>query len=100
MQQQPISEKSKNIIDAMRALIGQGQTDHKKENETGWRYGGENFTKLVASLHQEMKQDLQKQDMHVSVALYFSHGKLFINFLIGGRLYRAALFQRGQYNPV
>jgi hypothetical protein len=100
MRQQPISRESKDIIDAMRVLIEKGETDHLKKSVTGWQYGGTNFTGLVASLHEEMKQELQRQDMHVSVSLYLSHAKLFIDFLIGGRLHRAALFQRRQYNPV
>jgi hypothetical protein len=84
----------------MRGLIGQGDTDHLKKSVTGWQYGGENFTKLVASLHEEMKQELQSQDIRVSMSFHNSHGKLFINFLTGGRLHCAAFFQRGQYNPV
>ena len=72
MRQQPISDKSKEIIDAMRGIIEQGETDHLKKSVTGWQYGGTNFTDLVASLHKEMNQELQRQDMRVSVSLYVS----------------------------
>lgn len=63
-----IPEKAKQIIDAMRALIEKDETDHLKIDTRGWQHGGKSFTKLVASLYKETKEDLQHQNIRVSIS--------------------------------
>ena len=58
MRLEPISQKSKAIIDSIRDAIRQGQTEHMVENPSGWRYGGENFLKLVDLLQDAIKEEL------------------------------------------
>ncbi|KUM59826.1 hypothetical protein ACN42_g7308 [Penicillium freii] len=65
MRLQSIPEKSKQIIDDMRALIEKDETDHLKMDTSGWQYGGKSFTELVVSLQKETKEDLQHQSINV-----------------------------------
>lgn len=66
MRLEEISEDSKRIISAMRSLIDRGETAHRKENSSGWQYGGEKFIEMVASLEKGIKQELESQNIHVS----------------------------------
>ncbi|KAI3139153.1 hypothetical protein CBS147326_2831 [Penicillium roqueforti] len=65
MQIQPISEELRHIIDAMRALIEKNETKRLKEDTEGWRYGGQSFIELVASLQKEIKEELTHQNLYV-----------------------------------
>lgn len=66
MRREPISEDSKQIINAMRTLIEKGETERLKENKSGWLYGGRTFTEMVASLEKGMKEELKSQNIYVS----------------------------------
>lgn len=65
MRLEPISEDSKQIINAMRTLIEKGETKRLKENKIGWLYGGPTFTEMVASLEKGMKEELKSQNIYV-----------------------------------
>jgi hypothetical protein len=88
MRLETISENSKQILDAMRNLIGKGETNHLKENTSGWQYGGEEFNKVVESLRREVQQELGCQGFHVNALLFLFKIKLLIG-LAGGWLYRS-----------
>lgn len=68
MRLDPISHKSKAIVDSIRDAIRQGQTEHVMENLSGWRYGGEVFLKLVDSLQDQIKEELQGHGVQVNIA--------------------------------
>lgn len=65
MRFEPISDNSKQIINYMRTLINKGETEHLKEDENGWLYGGRTFTETVASLQKGMKEELKSQNVRV-----------------------------------
>lgn len=65
-----ISLRSKSIVDSIRDRIRQGDTKHEAETPSGWRYGGEDFTKLVDSLQVEIDKDLQNDGIHVNIPSY------------------------------
>lgn len=67
MRLQSIPEKSKRIIDSMRALIEKDETDHLKVDTRGWQYGGKTFTELVVLLQKETKEELQHQNLSVRI---------------------------------
>lgn len=96
MRLETISETSKQILDAMRNLIGKGETNRLKENTSGWQYGGEEFNKVVESLRQQMQRELENQGFHVKALLFLFKNKLLIS-LAGGWLYRSTFPQRRKH---
>lgn len=96
MRLEPISKTSKDILDAMRSLINKGETNHLKENASGWQYGGEEFNKVVESLRQQMQQELKVQGFHVIALLFLFSNKMLIG-LAGGWLYRSTFPQRRKH---
>lgn len=58
---------TKTIVDSIRDQIRQRDTKHEVETPSGWRYGGDDFMKLVDSLQVEIDKELQDDGIHVSI---------------------------------
>lgn len=66
-----IPERPKNTISQMRGLIEGKKTERLNQNADGWRYGGDKFNELVASLKSQLAHELQNREIHVSVPFLY-----------------------------
>lgn len=68
MRLETISQTPVYTLNSIRKQIQDGHTLRVMENPSGWRYGGEEFLKLVDTLQREITVELQEQDIKVSLA--------------------------------